>query len=71
MVPSKGMLPIEYTETSREGGVVWSDFWLNREITDSELRLLIDSLLFSNHIPHKQLQKLIGKIEGLIGVVQA
>ena len=58
-------LPIEYTETSREGGVIWSDFWLNREITDSELRLIIDSLLFSNHVPHNQLQKLIGKIEGL------
>lgn len=34
--------------------VILSDFYLEREFTDSELRLLIDSVLFSNHIPYKQ-----------------
>ena len=59
--------PIEYTETPRDGGAVWTDFWLVRDITDSELRLIIDSLLFSNHIPHSQRRNLIKKIENLSG----
>lgn len=42
-----------------------SDFYLVRDFTDSELRLLIDSLLFSKHIPYNQCKELIGKLEGL------
>lgn len=57
--------PIKYTETQREGNVIWSDFWLKSKFTDAELRLMIDSLLFSNHIEHGQRMKLVKKIEGL------
>ncbi len=57
--------PISYKETEREGNNIWSDYWLERDFTDSELRLMIDGILFSNHIPHKQRMKLVEKIEGL------
>lgn len=57
--------PISYKETEREGNTIWSDYWLERDFTDSELRLMIDGILFSNHIPHKQRMKLVEKIEGL------
>ena len=65
---------IEYSEQPRtfkdkDGNpyenIVLSDFYLNREFTDSELRLLIDSVLFSNHIPYKQDKQLVEKLEGL------
>ena len=49
----------------REESCVLSDFYLVREFTDGELRLLIDSLLFSNHVPSGQCKELIGKLEGL------
>ena len=52
---------IEYSESVRmvpnkatgklEESYILSDFYLVRDFTDSELRLLIDSLLFSKHIP--------------------
>ena len=70
--------PISYKETEREfksdeakkktkveSNTIWSDFWLERDFTDAELRLIIDGLLFSNHIPHKQRLDLVKKIEGL------
>ena len=66
---------IEYSESVRmvrdkatgrlEESRFLSDFYLVREFTDSELRLLIDSLLFSKHIPYSQCKELIGKLEGL------
>jgi predicted DNA-binding transcriptional regulator YafY len=66
---------IEYSETVRmtvnpktgepEENVILSDFYLEREITDSELRLLIDGLLFSKHLPYSQCRELVGKLEGL------
>lgn len=66
---------IEYNEHLRmvpnkatgelEANYILSDFYLARDFTDSELRLLIDSLLFSRHIPHKQRMELIGKLESL------
>ncbi|MDO4755024.1 MAG: WYL domain-containing protein [Parabacteroides sp.] len=61
---------IEYTETVRvkkdgEEESIFSDWYLNKEFTDAELRLLIDSLLFSKHIPYSQCKELIGKLEGL------
>ena len=48
-----------------EESYILSDFWLEREFTDGELRLLIDSLLFSKYIPYNQCKKLVGKLEGL------
>jgi len=46
---------------------IWYDIYLERDFTDSELRLLIDSLLFSRHIPTSQCRELIGKLERLSG----
>ena len=67
--------PIEYSESIRmvpkkvtgelEESYMLSDFYLERDFTDAELRLLIDSLLFSNHIPYSQCKDLIKKLEGL------
>ena len=48
--------------------VILTDFHLKRDFTDSELRLLIDSVLFSNYIPYKQDMELIKKLEGLSNV---
>ncbi len=66
---------IEYDETVRmvrnrktgeaEESYVWSDFYLVRDFTDSELRLLIDGLLFSKYIPYSQCRELVEKLEGL------
>jgi len=61
---------IEYTETVRtkkngEEETVYSGWYLNREFIDAELRLLIDGLLFSKHIPGSQCSQLIEKLEGL------
>ena len=59
-------VPIAYTVKPRNGGNdIWTDFYLEREFTEAELRLLIDGLLFSNHLPHRQCIQLIEKIEGL------
>lgn len=66
---------IEYSESVRmvpnaktgelEESYILSDFYLVRDFTDSELRLLIDSLLFSKHIPYSQCRELVEKLEGL------
>ncbi len=66
---------IEYTETvryvkNREGvkeeSSILSDFYLKRKFTDSELRLLIDSLLFNRYLPARQCKDMIAKIEGYL-----
>lgn len=44
---------------------ILSDFYPERAFTDSELRLLIDSLLFSKHISTSQCNELVGKLAGL------
>lgn len=68
---------INYSESIRivkdkdgkeQENVVLSDFHLKREFTDSELRLLIDSVLFSNFIPYKQDMELVKKLSGLSNV---
>lgn len=66
---------IEYTETVRrtpnpktgelEENRILSDFYLVRDFDDSELRLLIDSVLFSRNIPSAQREALIAKLEKL------
>ena len=70
--------PIEYSETQRstlnkktgeyEENNILSDFYIEREFDDSELRLLIDSIVFSNHIPQTNKKQLIEKLEGLSNV---
>ena len=68
---------INYSEALRmaptkDGGqeetYILSDFYLERDFTDSELRLLIDGLLFSKHIPYSQCKELVEKLEGLSNV---
>lgn len=61
---------LEYTETIRTNKkgkqeTLYSDWYLVRDFTDAELRLLVDSLLFSKHIPYSQCKELIGKLEAL------
>ena len=68
---------INYSESVRifkdkDGGeqenVILTDFYLEREFTDSELRLLIDGVLFSNHIPYKQDKELVKKLSSLSNI---
>lgn len=59
---------LNYEESIRrnkngEEEIIYTDWYLERDFTDAELRLLIDSLLFSKHIPHGQRKELIEKIE--------
>lgn len=66
---------IEYKEVARaiknyktgeiEENNILTDYYLIRDFDDSELRLLIDSLLFSKHIPYSQCKELIQKLEAL------
>lgn len=70
--------PIEYSETPRmtlnkktgeyEENNILSDFYIEREFDNSELRLLIDSIIFSNHIPLGDKKRLIDKLEGLSNI---
>ena len=60
--------PLEYSDSIRrnkngEEEMIYTDWYLEREFTDAELRLMIDSLLFSKHIPSRQCKEMIGKIE--------
>lgn len=68
---------IEYSESIRiikskngqeEESLILTDFYLNRDFTVGELRLLIDSILFSNHIHHSQCKELVEKLEGLSNI---
>ena len=61
---------IDYSESTRinkNGRMesVYTDWYLVRDFSDAELRLLIDSLLFSKHIPYSQCKALIGKLKEL------
>ncbi len=64
---------IEYSESIRinkngEEETIYTDWYLNRDFSDAELRLLIDSLLFSKHIPYSQCRELIKKLSDLSNV---
>jgi predicted DNA-binding transcriptional regulator YafY len=61
-------LEIERTNRRGEQEVICTDFYINRDFDDSELRLLIDSLLFSKHISQNQCKRLIRKLEKLSSV---
>jgi len=70
--------PIEYSETLRrvrnaktgeyEDTVILSDFYIERDFDNAEIRLLIDSIIFSRHIPAGDKKRLIEKLEGLSNV---
>lgn len=64
---------IDYTEIIKrnekgEEVPICTDWYITREFDDSELRLLIDSVLFSKTIPQRQCRELIAKIKGLSSV---
>ena len=64
---------IDYTEIVKknekgEDTPICTDWYITRQFDDSELRLLIDSVLFSKTIPHNQGKKLIEKLKGLSNV---
>lgn len=69
---------IEYKETPRmtlnkqtgeyEDNSLLSDFYIEHDFDNSELRLLIDSIVFSSHIPQNDKKRLIEKLEGLSNV---
>ncbi|SES94001.1 Predicted DNA-binding transcriptional regulator YafY, contains an HTH and WYL domains [Pseudobutyrivibrio sp. C4] len=66
---------IESQETTRmirnektgevEESTIMSSFYLVRDFSKPELRLLIDSLLFSKHLPYSQCKELVTKLESL------
>jgi len=45
--------------------ILQSDWYFSAELSEPELRLIIDSLMCSKHVSPKQLSRLIKKIEGL------
>ena len=45
----------------------WSGYYISRDFEKSEIRLLIDGLLFSRHIPHKDCMELAEKLANLAG----
>lgn len=64
---------VEYSESVRvraDGSeeTLLTDWYLERDFTDSELRLLIDGLLFSKHVPYSQCRELVEKLEGLSSI---
>lgn len=62
---SEALRMIPNKDGELEESYILSDFYLEREFSDSELRLLIDGLIFSKHIPYSQCKELVGKLEGL------
>lgn len=60
----------ESIRTNRNGDeeIIYSDWYMIHDFDDSELRLVIDSLLFSKHIPYTHCKDLIEKIEGLSNI---
>lgn len=61
--------PLDYTERLRDNkgdaGSMMTDLYYVHDFTDAELHLLIDSVLFSRHIPWRQCDDLVGKLERL------
>lgn len=70
--------PIEYRQIVREtpdratGEMIeteiLTDFYITRTFTDAELRLIIDSILFSKNIPPSDRKRLIANLEGLSNI---
>lgn len=64
---------IDYTEILKknekgEDVPICTDWYITRDFDVSELRLLIDSVLFSKHIPRTQCRKLIEKLKRLSNI---
>lgn len=48
--------------------IIYTDFYVQHLFDDSELELLIDSVIFSNHIPQKDRKDLIKRLKSLASV---
>lgn len=67
--------PIGYDETPRttlnkktgeyEDNPILTNFYIEHDFTNSEVRFLVDSVVFSKHIPSHQKKEIIGKLKGL------
>lgn len=44
---------------------IYTDWYLVKDFTDAEVKLLIDSIQFSKHIPYHQLEELVEKVSKL------
>ena len=63
---------IQYTEVARsftdrktgekEENIIYTDLYYQHDFTESELRMLIDGLLFSRSVPYRQRKQLIHKL---------
>jgi len=51
----------------KNGKVKFYNWYLEQDITDAELQLLVDGLLFSKYIPYSQCKELVKKLENLSG----
>jgi len=58
---------VEYKERDKKSGDP-GGWYFERDITDSEIRMLIDGLLFSKYIPYSECKSLVGKLEKIAGV---
>lgn len=58
---------IDPDSEKRNHGVIWTDWYLRREFTDVELRVLIDMVLFAGFIPDSQRKTLLEKLTTLGG----
>jgi len=66
---------IQYTEVVRshtdratgekEENIIYTDLYYQHDFTESELRMLIDGLLFSRSVPYRQRKQLIDKLGSL------
>ena len=66
---SESIRPVKNRTTGEiEESTIYSDFYLLREFEDGELRLIIDSLLFSRHLSYSQCKSLVEKLERLSNV---
>lgn len=65
---SESIRPVKDKNGEEVESKILSDFYINRPFTDGELRLLIDSVLFSNHISYSQCRDLVEKLEGLSNI---
>ena len=58
---------VEYAGRDKESGET-GGWYYEREITDAEMRMLIDGLLFSKYIPYSECKALIAKLESIASV---
>ena len=54
--------PIAYTEVERGNSVICTDWHFEHSFSTSELRLIIDSLIFSKNVRNKQCKQLVKKL---------